>query len=117
MYLQLPSAGGAPLPSFELRPYVDSEAPDEFELASWQVCGYRVPNVIATLYPEHLHLAIIDPLGPARTRLRLAFFFVGDAAIDPHYSAERKSVIDKRIGASRDPAAGGSGRRSITRNL
>ena len=28
---------------------------------------------------------------------------IGDAAIDPHFTAERKSVIDKRIGASRDP--------------
>ncbi|MGH2459357.1 MAG: DEAD/DEAH box helicase, partial [Chloroflexota bacterium] len=49
IYFQLPSAAGAPLPSFELQPYVDSEVPDTFELATWQVCGYRVPNVIATL--------------------------------------------------------------------
>src|SRR5579859_3397855 len=48
IYLQLPSAGGAPLPSFELQPYVDSEIPDEFALASWQVSAYRVPNVCAT---------------------------------------------------------------------
>lgn len=45
----LPTADGAPLPSFELRPYVDSEVPDVFDLAGWQVQAYRVPNVIATL--------------------------------------------------------------------
>src|ERR1700722_10065860 len=76
-----------------LIPSRDGAAPDHHVSTN-----YLIPNVIATLYPEHLHLAIIDPLGPARTRLRLAFFFVGDAATDPHFSAERKSVIDKRIG-------------------
>jgi choline monooxygenase len=65
--------------------------------------NYLIPNVISTLYPEHLHLAIIDPLGPSRTRLRLAFFFVGDAATDPRFAEERETVIDKRIGPSRDP--------------
>lgn len=65
--------------------------------------NYLIPNVIATVHPEHLHLAIIDPLGPGRTRLRLAFFFVGDAATDPRLRAERDAVIDRRIGASRSP--------------
>ncbi|HEX3951963.1 MAG TPA: aromatic ring-hydroxylating dioxygenase subunit alpha [Stellaceae bacterium] len=65
--------------------------------------NYLIPNVISTLYPEHLHLAIIDPLAPDRTRLRLAFFFVGDAATDPRFTTERETIIDKRIGASRDP--------------
>lgn len=65
--------------------------------------NYLIPNVIATVHPEHLHLAIIDPLGPGRTRLRLAFFFVGDAATDPQLGAERDKVIDRRIGASRSP--------------
>jgi SNF2 family DNA or RNA helicase len=49
IHLLLPSAGGEPLPSFELRPYVDSEFPDEFGLAPWQVEAYRLPNAIARL--------------------------------------------------------------------
>src|SRR5712692_11421223 len=66
VYFRLPSAGGEPLPSFELRPYVDSEVPDEFELAGWQVCGYRVSNVVATLHDVYyvaLHAADEFQLG------------------------------------------------------
>src|SRR5205085_8545360 len=70
-YFLLPSAAGAPLPSFELLRYVDEvftsacgervefsltsacggeeEVPTEFELAPWQVCCYRVPQVITAL--------------------------------------------------------------------
>jgi len=65
--------------------------------------NYLIPNVISTLYPQCLHLTIIDPLGPGQTRLRLAFFFVGEAATDPAFQAEREAIIDHRIGASRDP--------------
>ena len=65
--------------------------------------NYLIPNVISTLYPQCLHLTIIDPLGPDRTRLRLAFFFVGDAAADPQFKAEREALIDHRNGASRNP--------------
>ena len=81
-----------------LIPSKDGTAPEHHASTN-----YLIPNVISTLYPEHLHLAIIDPLGPARTRLRLAFFFVGEAATDPRFIAEREAVIDKRIGPSRDP--------------
>src|SRR5919198_6588668 len=52
-YFLLPSAAGAPLPSFELLRYVDEEAPAEFELAPWQVCCYRVPQVIPALSDIH----------------------------------------------------------------
>jgi choline monooxygenase len=65
--------------------------------------SYLIPNVIATLHAEHLHLAIVEPVAPDRTRLRLAFFFVGASATDPKFHAEREAVIDRRIGASRDP--------------
>lgn len=65
--------------------------------------SYLIPNVIVTMHAEHLHLAIVEPLAPDRTRLRLAFFFVGDAATDPARQAEREAVIDRRIGPSRSP--------------
>jgi hypothetical protein len=44
----LPSAADAPLPASELLPYVEAPLPAEFELAWWQVCCYRVPEVIST---------------------------------------------------------------------
>ncbi len=52
-YFLLPSADGAPLPSLELQRYVDQEIPDSFELATWQVCCYPVPDVIRTLNDIH----------------------------------------------------------------
>jgi SNF2 family DNA or RNA helicase len=52
-YLVLPSADDRPLPSFELAPYVDEELPLEFELASWQVGCYRLPEIIPNLNDIH----------------------------------------------------------------
>ena len=52
-FFLLPSANDAPLPSFELQRYVDEEIPDSFELASWQLCCYPVPDVIRTLNDIH----------------------------------------------------------------
>src|SRR5205814_6308401 len=87
-YFLLPSAAGAPLPSFELLRYMeevftsacgervefsltsacggDEEVPTEFELAPWQVCCYRVPQVITALSDIHfiaLHAAEEFQLG------------------------------------------------------
>lgn len=62
----LPSADGAPLPCFELLRYVSEDVPDRYELASWQVSCYRVPNVISTLNDIHfiaLHAADEFQLG------------------------------------------------------
>src|SRR5207244_3518332 len=62
----LPSATGAPLPSFELLPYMEAAAPAEFDLAWCQVCCSRVPNMISTLNEIHfvaLHAAEDFQLG------------------------------------------------------
>lgn len=48
-YFLLPTSARTPLPAFELARYVDTEFPDEADLTWWQVCCYRVPNVLATL--------------------------------------------------------------------
>ena len=53
-YFLLPSAHGAPLPSVELARYVDEEAPDEFALAPWQVCCYRLDRPIPALHDIYL---------------------------------------------------------------
>src|SRR5919201_3874395 len=56
----LPSPAGTPLPSFELLPYTETTTPSEFELALWQICCFRVPDVISTLNEIHfvaLHAA------------------------------------------------------------
>jgi len=65
-FFLLPSAAGAPLPSFELLPYVASEraarTPERFELAWWRVCCYEIASagLITTLNTMHflaLHAA------------------------------------------------------------
>src|SRR5579875_1306891 len=65
-YFLLPSVNDQPLPSFELLHYVEEEIPEEFGLASWQVCCYQVANLIATLNGVHfvaLHAAEDFQLG------------------------------------------------------
>jgi hypothetical protein len=52
-YLLLPTSADKPLPSFELLHYVDEEVPTEFDLTPWQVCCYRVPDIITTLSDIH----------------------------------------------------------------
>ena len=74
-YLLLPSAAGAPLPSYELLRYVDEDVDEEppesaptaeFTLAPWRVWCYRVPRVIPLLNEIHflaLHAAENFQLG------------------------------------------------------
>src|SRR5260370_4111323 len=62
----LPTAVGKPLPSFELQHYVDEEVPTDFDLTPWQVCCYRVSDVITALNDIHfiaLHAAEDFQLG------------------------------------------------------
>jgi len=76
-YLLLPSAAGAPLPSYELLRYVGEDeeppgrtsgtaSPVEVALSPWQVWCYRVPQVIPALHEIHflaLHAAEDFQLG------------------------------------------------------
>src|SRR5712691_3673009 len=52
-YFLLPTAAGKPAPCFELLRYVDEAEPMEFELVPWQVCCYRVPDIITGLNDIH----------------------------------------------------------------
>jgi SNF2 family DNA or RNA helicase len=52
-YFLLPTANGKPAPSFELLRYADEEEPIEFELVPWQVCCYKVSDVITALNDIH----------------------------------------------------------------
>src|SRR5579864_5519137 len=49
----LPSAGGAPVPSYELLPYVETEIPARIELAWWHVSCLPARFVIKTLNDLH----------------------------------------------------------------
>jgi SNF2 family DNA or RNA helicase len=65
-HVLLPTAAGAPLPSFEVLRYVDEEVPAAYELAPWPVWCYRVPDIIVTLNDIHfiaLHAAEDFQLG------------------------------------------------------
>jgi SNF2 family DNA or RNA helicase len=52
-YFLLPTVSGKPAPSFELLRYMDMEEPIAFDLAPWQVCCYRLHDVILTLNDIH----------------------------------------------------------------
>ncbi|TMC16003.1 MAG: ATP-dependent helicase, partial [Chloroflexi bacterium] len=65
-YFLLPTVGNKPLPSFELHRYVAEDVPTEFDLKPWQICCYRVSDVITTLNDIHfiaLHAAEDFQLG------------------------------------------------------
>jgi len=65
-YFLLPTVAGRPAPSFELLRYVEEEEPLDFALLPWQVCCYRVTDVITTLndiYFIALHAAEDFQLG------------------------------------------------------
>jgi len=82
-YFLLPSANGAPLPSVELARYVDEETPDEFALAPWQVCCYRLDRPIPALhdiYVRALHDAEEFQLG-------------ADLLFWHHYTRDLKAII------------------------
>ncbi|MDA0261430.1 MAG: aromatic ring-hydroxylating dioxygenase subunit alpha, partial [Proteobacteria bacterium] len=61
------------------------------------------PNVTMTLTANHIASVITLPLAPNLTIARMGFFFVGDAATDPAYAADRERVLDGWLGKSRQP--------------
>src|SRR5215469_1813097 len=84
-YILLPSVAGKPAPSFELLRYVDEAEPMEFDLVPWQVCCYRVPDIITALNDIHfiaLHGAEDFQLG-------------ADLLFWHHYSQAIKGIIAK----------------------
>lgn len=65
-YFLLPTVAGKPAPSFELLRYMDEEEPLDFALLPWQVCCYKVSEIISTLNDIHfvaLHTAEDFQLG------------------------------------------------------
>jgi SNF2 family DNA or RNA helicase len=48
-YMLLPTVADRPAPSFELLRYMEEEEPLDFALLPWQVCCYRVSEIITTL--------------------------------------------------------------------
>ena len=64
-----------------------------------------LPNVEITIVRDNIGSIIMDPLAPDRTAVRMAFFFVGEAATDPRYEAGRQLNFDRWLGKSRSPGA------------
>ncbi|MCX6024235.1 MAG: hypothetical protein NTZ05_21390 [Chloroflexi bacterium] len=57
-FFLLPTADGAPLPSFELQHYVEQEIPGAFALRSWRICCYPLPDVMRSL--NDIHFAALN---------------------------------------------------------
>jgi len=79
----LPSAGGVPLPSYELLPYVETEVPAGIELAWWRVCCLPAPSVIRTL--NDLHFLALQAEGDFQLGADLLFWH--------HFTQLLKEVI------------------------
>src|SRR5919202_95798 len=69
----LPSAAGAPLPSVELLPYLETTTPAGFDLMWWKICCYRVPDVISTL--NELHFAALHAAEDFQLGADLLFWY------------------------------------------
>lgn len=59
------------------------------------------PSSTLTMTPDHFAPVIYTPLAADRTQAKMAWFFVGDAAISSEFAEARKACIDQWIGASR----------------
>src|SRR6185437_13319657 len=81
----LPSAGGVPLPSYELLPYVETEVPAGIELAWWRVCCLPAPSVIRTL--NDLHFLALQAEGDFQLGADLLFWH--------HFTQLLKEIINR----------------------
>lgn len=61
------------------------------------------PNTTLTFTPDHMASVITDPLSPARTGMKMAYYFVGDAATSEACREGRESVLERWLGKSRSP--------------
>ncbi len=74
-----------PLPTF---PGLDADALKRAEYVE------LFPNVMIGVHANHVYAFIIQPVAVDRTVERFEFFFIGDAAMRPEFSAARAQMID-----------------------
>src|SRR5947207_12036611 len=84
-YFLLPTVAGKPSPSFELLRYMDEEEPIEFDLEPWQICCYRVPDIITAL--NDIHFIALNAAEDFQLGADLLFWY--------QYSQAIKSIIAK----------------------
>ena len=84
-YFLLPTVEGKPAPSFELLRYVDEPEPIEFDLAPWQICCYRVRDIISTL--NDIHFVALYAADDFQLGADLLFWY--------QYSQAMKGIIAK----------------------
>lgn len=58
------------------------------------------PNMTLTLQSDHLASVIADPQAADRTISKMGYFFVGDAAIDPAFTAQRQRTLARWLGST-----------------
>ena len=56
------------------------------------------PNMTLTLQSDHLASVIADPLAADRTISKMGYFFVGDAATDQAFAAQRQRTLVRWLG-------------------
>ena len=63
--------------------------------------GAVLPNTTVTIGISSYVPTIYTPIAPGRTRARMAWYFVGDAAEDSTHAEARERVLDRWLGKSR----------------
>jgi len=82
-----PLVGDAPLPAFP------GLSPEQRPIAEYIAL---FPNVMLGCLADHFYAFILQPMKADHTRERFEFFFVGDEAMAPQYTAARQDCIDRR---------------------
>ncbi|MNE65421.1 hypothetical protein D3C80_1608990 [compost metagenome] len=52
------------------------------------------PNVLLGIQADHAFAMMLEPVAPGKTIEHLRLFYVGDEALDSHYDASRKAVME-----------------------
>ncbi len=108
-FFLLPSANGAPLPSLELQHYVEEEIPDAFELISWQLCCYAVPDVIRTL--NDIHFVALNAAEDFQLGADFLFWYQFSRVIKQVIARASSTFRRSSIGRPRRREAGAPGAR------
>lgn len=52
------------------------------------------PTFGIEVYPDHIAMFHVNPIGPARTQEKIAVYLLGEAATATQYSSGRQAVLD-----------------------
>ncbi len=67
--------------------------PQDLWLFTEAVCLF--PNLLVTLFADHLRIILVEPTAPGHCRERVEVFFIGEAARDPELATARQTAVGR----------------------